>query len=91
MDLAKFLSILRDQSIYSARADHLEDSWEGAKGSLSNKSKWDTHYLRFFQEAIRNPPEGYKFEKSNKEIEAEANRLLGQLEMEARGISKRHM
>lgn len=80
MDLAKFVSLLRDRSIYFARADHLGDSWEGAKGAQNNKGAWDTHYLRFFQEAIRNPPEGYKCEKSDDEIEAEANQLLEQLE-----------
>ena len=80
MDLAKFVSLLRDRSIYFARADHLGDSWEGAKGAQSNKTTWDTHYLHFFQEAIRNPPEGYVCEKSEEEIDAEAKRLLVQLE-----------
>jgi hypothetical protein len=32
---------------------------EGAKGSQSNKEHWDSHYLQFFQEAIRNPRKGY--------------------------------
>lgn len=81
MDLAKFVSLLRDQSIYFARADHLGDSWEGAKGSQSNKERWDSHYLQFFQEAIRNPPKGYECEKSDEEVEAEANRLLEQLQV----------
>ncbi len=81
MDLAKFVSLLRDRSIYFARADILGDSWEGAKGARSNKTIWDAHYLRFFQEAIRNPPEGHQCEKSDEEVEAEANRLLEQLEV----------
>lgn len=81
MDLAKFVSLLRDRSIYFARLDHLGDVWEGAKGARKNKPLWDDHYLRFFQEAIRNPPEGYKCEKSDEEIKAEANRLLEELEL----------
>jgi hypothetical protein len=42
---------------------------------------WDDHYLRFFQDAIQNPPEGYECEKTQDEIEAEASRLLNQLEL----------
>ena len=80
MDLAKFLFLLRDRSIFFARADHLGDTWEGAKGAQSNKAIWDAHYMRFFQEAIRNPPDGYKCEKTDEEIQSEANRLLEQLQ-----------
>lgn len=80
MDLAKFVALLRDRSIYFARADNLGDSWEGAKGANSNKSQWDIHYLRFFSEAIRNPPEGYRCDRSDEEVESEAKRLLAQLE-----------
>jgi hypothetical protein len=81
MDLAKFLYLLRDKSLYFARLDQLGDSWEGAKGARRNKQIWDDHYLRFFQDAIRNPPEGYKCEKTQAEIEAEASHLLKQLEL----------
>jgi hypothetical protein len=79
MDLAKFVSLLRDRSINFARADVLGDSWEGAKGARINKTIWDAHYLSFLQEMIRNPPEGYQCEKSDEEVAAEANRLLEQL------------
>lgn len=81
MDLAKFLYLLRAKSLYFARLDQLGDSWEGAKGARSNKQIWDDHYLRFFQDAIRNPPEGYKCDKTQDGIEAEASRLLRQLEL----------
>ena len=80
MDLARFIALLRDRSLYFARADNLGDSWEGAKGAYGNKSRWDMHYLRFFSDAIRNPPEGYRCDQSDEEIEAEAKRLLAQLE-----------
>ena len=80
MDLAKFVALLRDRSIYFARADHLGDPWEGAKGAKSNKNVWDSHYLHFFREAIRHPPKGYKCEQSDEEVEADAKRLLEQLE-----------
>jgi len=83
MDLAKFLYLLRDKSLYFARIDQLGDSWEGAKGARRNKQIWDDHYLRFFQDAIRNPPDGYKCEKTQDEIESEASHLLKQLELGA--------
>ena len=80
MDIAKFLCLLRDKSLYFARLDKLGDSWEGAKGAKKNKPIWDDHYLRFFQDAIRNPPEGYTCEKTRDDIEADASRLLKELE-----------
>jgi hypothetical protein len=80
MDLAKFVSLLRDQSLYFARLDQLGDRWEGAKGDRRNKQTWDDHYLRFFQEAIRNPPQGYTCDKTDDEVQSEAQRLLEELE-----------
>jgi hypothetical protein len=80
MDLSKFIGLLRDQSLYFARLDRLGDPWEGAKGDRSNKPLWDDHYLKFFQDAIRNPPEGYTCDKTDEEIRAEAKRLLRELE-----------
>lgn len=81
MDLSKFIGLLRDRSLYFSRLDHLGDPWEGAKGGRKNKQAWDNHYLRFFQEAIRHPPEGYVCGKTDEQIEAEANRLLRQLDL----------
>ena len=80
MDIAKFVALLRDRGIYFARADHLGDSWEGAKGAHSNKERWDAHYIRYLSYTIRNPPPGHRCEKSDEEVEAEARRLLAQLE-----------
>jgi hypothetical protein len=36
MDFAKFLALIKDSSIYFARADQLGDPWEGAKGATIN-------------------------------------------------------
>jgi hypothetical protein len=79
MDLAKFVSMLRDRCIHFARADQLGDRWEGARGSQTRKTLWDYHYMQFFEKSIRNPPEGYTCEKSDDQIRAEATRLLEQL------------
>jgi hypothetical protein len=81
MDLAKLICLLRDKSLYFGRLDHLGDSWEGAKGARENKGIWDEHYLHFFEQAIRNPPEGYECRKTDEEVKAEAARLLDQLEL----------
>jgi hypothetical protein len=81
MDLAKFICLLRDKSLYFSRLDHLGDPWEGAKGERNNKQTWDDHYFRFFQDAIRNPPKGYVCERTDEEINAEASRLLHEMEL----------
>jgi hypothetical protein len=83
MDLAKLIGLLRDKSLYFGRLDHLGDSWEGAKGTRENKGVWNEHYLRFFEQAIRNPPGGNECQKTDQEIKAEASRLLEELELGA--------
>jgi hypothetical protein len=79
MDFAKFVALLKDRALYFARADLLGDKFEGAKGVASQKTVWDDHYLRFFIEAIRNPPPGEVCRLSNEDIRAEAEKLLRQL------------
>jgi hypothetical protein len=80
MDFTKFVSLLKSKSLFFTRADKFEDPFEGAKGLLKNKRKWDKHYLDFFINACTNLPEGAKSDKSEKEILNDAKRLLGQLD-----------
>lgn len=80
MDFTKYVGLLSAQSLYFPRADTLNDPFEGAKGLLSQKKKWDDHYLEFFRHAIKNPPPGYENTKSDQEVELEAKRLLGEME-----------
>ena len=80
MSLAKLLSLLKDRSLFFARADRLADPFEGAKGISRRKDVWDEHYLAFFEEAVRHPPLGYRCELDDEEIAAEAKRLLNELE-----------
>lgn len=80
MDFAKPVSLVMDHSLYFARADQLGDRFEGAKGLQSMKQVYDEHYLRFFQDSIRNPPAGYKCEMSEEEIEEAARHLLKDFE-----------
>lgn len=88
-DFAKYVSMLSTKGLYFSRSDFFLDSFEGAKGLKKNKIKWDNYYLNFFREAIKNPPEDYEFKYSDKEVENQAKRLLGDLEFGGR-IAKTH-
>ena len=87
MDFTKYVSLLSSRALYFSRADQFEDAYEGAKGLKRKKEAWDDHYLQFFREAIRNHPEGYEFDKTDAEVEAEAQQLLR--DMESGGESSR--
>lgn len=80
MDFSKYVSMLVDSGLYFARADTFEDVFEGAKGIKKNKDKWDKFYLHTFRSAIENPPEGYKKNLSDKEVEQHSQRILKELE-----------
>src|SRR5687768_14667395 len=45
MDLAKFLHLLEDRTLFFARADRLGDPFEGASGISGRKAEWDRFYL----------------------------------------------
>jgi hypothetical protein len=79
MDFSKFVLLLKEKALYFARADHVGDKFEGAKGVSTNRTLWDDHYLRFFQEAVRNPPPGHTCSLSDEEVQREAERLLRDL------------
>lgn len=80
MDFTKYVSMLSTSTLYFARADTFEDPFEGAKGVIGNKEKWDVHYLSFFKQAMKNPPEGVEWDHSEEYIEKEAQRLLKEME-----------
>jgi hypothetical protein len=80
MDFTKYVSMLATQSLYFARADQFDDPYEGAKGLREAKGKWDEHYLKFFREVVRNPPGNLESKPADLDVEAEARRLLSDLE-----------
>lgn len=80
MDFTKFVSLISSKELFFTRADHFEDPFEGAKGLKKNKKKWDKHYLNFFESAIKNPPPGHDFNKTEKEVKIESRKLLSQLD-----------
>ena len=79
-EFTKYVSMLSTKGLYFAHADCFQDIFEGAKGLKKNKEKWDEHYLGFFREVIKNPPEGYEFKYPDEEVEKQAKRLLEDLE-----------
>ncbi len=79
MDFTKYVSMLSTSSLYFLRADKFTDHYEGAKGVKSNKEIWDKHYYSFFKKAMKNPPNGVEWDKSDENIEQEAKRLLKEL------------
>jgi len=79
MDFTKFVSLLKDNALFFTRADKFEDPFEGAKGLLKNKPKWDKFYTDFSIEAIRTVPGGANKDKTDKELRKDAVRLLNDI------------
>jgi hypothetical protein len=79
MDFTKFISLLVSKSLFFTRADRFNDPFEGAKGLLKNKNKWDKFYNDFLTEAIRTVPGGQNANKNRKELTNEAKKLLVQM------------
>ena len=89
MDLSKFLSMIGKKTLYFASAESFEDIFEGAKGTLELKEKWDAFYLNFFKEAIQTAP-GMKPEDLTAEyIEENAIRLLSELNA-SENVKRKH-
>jgi hypothetical protein len=87
MDFTKFVSLLKENALFFTRADKFEDPFEGAKGLLKNKPKWDKFYTDFSIEAIRTIPGGANRNKTDKELLKDAVRLLNDIN----GIGKRQL
>lgn len=77
MDFAKYVGLVSARSLFFCRLDKLEDSFEGAMGAEGMRERWCAHYLKFFRDAVRNPP-GYSCDKTAEQIEAESQRLLSE-------------
>lgn len=89
MDVAKFISLLSTESLYFASASSFDDPYEGAKGVFERKEKWDSFYRQFFRYAVMTIPGADPKKMKEEEIEAQAQRLL--LEMESlASIERKH-
>lgn len=79
MDLPKFISLISRKEIYFASANSFEDIFEGAKGILDKKDKWDSFYLDFFEKSILTAPFQDQNELTIEKVKADSERLLKQL------------
>lgn len=74
MDFSKFAALLKDRSVWFARADTLGDQFEGARGVKSREAEYQAYMLDHYRRLMRNPPPGAQ-PPSEEIIEREAQRL----------------
>ena len=81
MDFTKYASLLSTKCLYFPSAACFDDVFEGAKGIAERKHQWDSHYLDFFRRAIRNAPRVEGAVVTEEAIEANAQKLLRDIEV----------
>lgn len=79
MDLAKFLQLLEGSALFFSRADMFDDPFEGASGLAAREKEWDSFYLDYFRQVVRNPPPGATPPLSEHVVEQNAQRLLASI------------
>lgn len=80
MDLAKFIHLISTGKLHFASADSFDDPFEGAKGIVERKDKWDSFYLDFFRHAIRTVPGASPDMLEQSNVEKQAQRLLSEMD-----------
>ena len=80
MDLGKFIHLVSTKKLYFASADSFDDPFEGAKGLIEKKEKWDSYYLDFFRNAIRTVPDASPSMLVPEQVEKDAQRLLTEMD-----------
>lgn len=79
MDLAKFVSLIKDKTLYLTRVDQFSDPFECAIGVIEDKPKYDSFYLNFCKEAIATAPMQDKSILTPEYIQTNAERLFSEL------------
>lgn len=87
MDLAKLVSLINTSSLFFSAASSFDDPFEGAKGVIERKEKWNNFYMDFFKKAIVSAPGQNLSDLTAEKIEGDAKRLLS--DMEASGVNSR--
>lgn len=82
MELAKFLQLLEERTVFFSRADKFDDPFEGASGLAKREAEWDNFYLDYFRQLIRNPPPGGP-PLTESDVEQNAQRLLSSIRSNA--------
>ena len=88
MDLAKLIYLLSTSKLFFASADSFEDIFEGAKGVIERKERWDSFYLDFFREAIKTAPGATPEMLEPERIEKDAHRLLNEMDTDGEAERK---
>ena len=87
MDLFKFISMMKNRSLYFSSPSSFEDIFEGAHGLLENKWKWDKFYSEFFRVALITAPDNCWHKVNDEYLEENTSRLLSEItETKARGV-----
>lgn len=80
MDLAKFISLLKERALYLTRVDQFNDPFECAIGQIEQKPKYDAYYLNFCKYAIATSPREEGQEAPSEDyIQKQAERLFKEL------------
>ena len=58
LDLAKFISLLKERALFMTRADKFEDQFEGAVCTLADSDKYDAALSDYFSEVLEGKPVG---------------------------------
>ena len=56
LDLAKFISLLKDKALFMTRADKFEDQFEGAVCALGDSDKYDEALKAYYSECLDGKP-----------------------------------
>lgn len=56
LDLAKFVSLLKEKALYMTRADKFEDQFEGAVCSLENAERYDEALAEYYSDCLDGKP-----------------------------------
>lgn len=79
MDLAKFISLLKEKALYLTRIDQFSDPFECAIGLAEHKAKYDAYYIDFLKYAIATVPVEDKSYLTPEYIQENAERLFKEL------------
>lgn len=79
MDLAKFIGMLKNSSLFFSSPCNFDDIYEGAHGELRNKKAWDDFYLNFFRASIITAPDNCWHYIEPEKIEKNTEELLEQV------------
>ena len=56
LDLAKFISLLKEKALFMTRADKFEDQFEGAVCSLDDSEKYDEALTEYYSDLLEGKP-----------------------------------